>query len=299
MNISTQNNYSPAFQAYYKSSFSKQFEKTLLTGKGSQELTDKFEKMLHSKMNDKFKMGTSGMYGSVFRLDDYYVFKTYHNDKDLKSHPFQNVINEKFQGFKTYCGNILARFGKIEIMKNATKDKKKFVELANSSKQGEEAYAKSLKEFSALGQKQFDMLAQDFSHLNEIHDGNMYYMFDTHNPNNLLKIGKSLKLVDEIAVSPCENSNDIYAFLRAFIQEGGDENMKKSLFKKCILASEKENLPMESAYNFSFLRNDMDKIFKNAGIDDTFKNFYEKMTEFRSKSNHMQLVEQYLEQISK
>jgi hypothetical protein len=237
------------------------------------------------------------MYGSVFRLDDYYVFKTYHNDKELKTQPFKKALNEKFQGFKTYCGNVLARFGHIEIIANATRDKKKFVELARSSKQGEEAYAKSLKEFSTLGQKQFDMLAQDFSRLNDIHDGSLYYMFDTHNPNNLLKIGKSLKLVDEVAISPCEKPNDILAFLRAFIQEGGDPDVKKSVFKKCILASEKEKLPMDNVNKFDFLRDYMDEIFKNAGVNDTFSNFYEKMTQFRSDKNHIQLVKQYLENL--
>lgn len=297
MNSINQNNYTPSFCAYYKSSFARRFEKTLLTGQGSQELEDEFVKILQTRKNHNAQMGTPGRYGSVFRLDDYYVFKTYHTDRDLGTHPFKKTMYEKFQGFKTYCGNVLARFGKIEVIANATRDKRKFIELASSSKQGVEAYASSLREFATLSQKQFDMLAQDFSRLNKIHDGNIYYKFDTHNPNNLLKIGKSLKVVDEVAITPSPNSNDIMAILRAFIQKGGDINLKRSIFKKCILASEKEKLPMDDAYRFDFLRKYMEEIFQNAGVNDTFENFYKKMNEFRGQKNHMELVQQYLENI--
>lgn len=295
MNTINQSNYHPSFCAYYKSSFAKRLEKALATGEDAQELSDEFVKVLGSRRNDKSKMGTSGTYGSVYRLDDYYVFKTYHIDRDLKTQPFKRVFDERFQGFKTYCGNVLARFGKIEIIANATRDKRKFVELARASEQGVEAYASSLREFASLPQKQFDMLAQDFSRLNEIYDGHRFYTFDTHNPNNLLKIGKSLKLVDEISITPCEKPNDIFAFLRAFIQESGDIDTKKAVFKKCILASEKSQLPMESAHKY--ISSYMEEIFENAGVNDTFENFYTKMNEFRGQENHMELVQKYLENI--
>lgn len=295
MNIINQNNYHPSFCAYYKSSFARRFEKAIATGEGTQELSDEFVKILKTRRNEQSKMGTSGMYGSVYRLDDYYVFKTYHVDRDLKTQPFKRVFDERFQGFKTYCGNVLARFGKIEIIANATRDKRKFVELARASEQGAEAYGKSLKEFASLPQKQFDMLAQDFAKLNGIADGHLFYTFDTHNPNNLLKIGRSLKLVDEISITPCEKPNDIFAFLRAFIQEGRDTDTKKAVFKKCILASEKSQLPMESAHKY--LPSHMEEIFENAGVNDTFENFYTRMNEFRGQKNHMELVQKYLENI--
>ncbi len=295
MNSINQNNYTPSFCAYYKSSFSRRLEKTLLTGQGSQQLEDEFVRILQTKKNNRAKMGTPGMYGSVYRLDDYYVFKTYHVDKELGTHPFKKVLDERFQGFKTYVGNVLAKFGKIEVIANATRDKRKFVELARASKQGSEAYTKSLREFASLPQKQFDMLAQDFSRLNGICDGNINYKFDTHNPNNFLKIGSSLKLVDEIAITPCKEPNDIHAFLRAFIQESGDSDIKKAVFKKCILASEKEKLPMDDAHKY--MSTYMEEIFKNAGVNDTFENFYKLMTEYRNDKNHMRLVEQYLENI--
>lgn len=295
MNSINQNNYTPSFCAYYKSSFARRLEKALTTGQGSQELEDEFVRILQTKKNKRTQMGTPGMYGSVYRLDDYYVFKTYHVDRDLGTHPFKKVFDERFQGFKTYVGNVLARFGKIEIIANATRDKRKFVELARASEQGVEAYAKSLREFASLPQKQFDMLAQDFSRLNGIRDGSINYTFDTHNPNNLLKIGKSIKLVDEISITPCREPNDIYAFLRAFIQEGGDVDTKKAVFKKCILASEKKKLPMDDAHKY--LSAYMEEIFQNAGVNDNFENFYQKMIEFRTQKNHMQLVQQYLENI--
>ena len=161
MNSINQNNYTPSFCAYYKSSFARRLEKALTTGQGSQELEDEFVRILQTKKNKRTQMGTPGMYGSVYRLDDYYVFKTYHVDRDLGTHPFKKVFDERFQGFKTYVGNVLARFGKIEIIANATRDKRKFVELARASEQGVEAYAKSLREFASLPQKQFDMLRQD------------------------------------------------------------------------------------------------------------------------------------------
>lgn len=295
MNSVNRYNNTPSFQAYYKSSFSKQLEKSLATGEGIDELSDSFAKIVKSRKNSTSKMGKDGLYGGVYRLDDYYVFKIYHNDKELKTKPFRKVVINCFEDLKTYCGNVIARFGRIEIIPNATKDKKKFLELGNALENGIETYSRSIKEFATLPQKQFDMLARDFAELNIMREGNINYMFDTHNPNNLLKIGKSIKIVDEIAVTPCKDPNDIYAFLRAFIQNGGDPEAKKTVFKKCILASEKNLLPMESA--IKYFPDRMNVIFQDAGINESFENFYKTMKEYRCSEDHMKLVEKYLENI--
>ena len=132
--------------------------------------------------------------------------------------------------------------------------------------------------------------------LNGLSQGNLHYRFDTNNANNFLKVGKKIKIVDDIDITPCENPNDIYAMLRVFIQKGGDIDKKKELFKKCILACEKYQLPMESAHKY--LPKYVDEIFQNAGVKVSFDDFYKTINELRNscpdEGSRMQKVKEYL-----
>ena len=166
MEIRFQKYNSQSFQAHYKSPFSKQFEKVLHTGEGQNELIANFKKLFPEKKTAKNRIGL-GAYGSVFRIDDYYVFKVYHNQKP-ELNGFKKNENNKFDDLKTYSGKVLARIGNVEIIKNVTRDKNKFVEMAKPIDNGIPRYLKTLKEFASLPQKAFDTLAKDFQKLNEI-----------------------------------------------------------------------------------------------------------------------------------
>lgn len=295
MNSIKKDNYYPSFQSYYKSAFSKKLERVLQTGEGKEEIADDFAKFIKKKRFILEKKIGSGQYGSVYRIDDYYVFKIYHTYIPRIAPLQVNESTNIFQALKTYCGRTVAMLGNIEIKRNVTKDKNKFVQLNSARTNYEDQYNHSLAEFSSLPQRAFDNLAKDFSILNTIHSNSLFRKFDTNNPNNFIKVGKSIKIVDDIDFVSSKNPNDFFSLLKLFIRKDGNTDLKKEIFKKCIIASEKNKLPMDFCYKF--IPKVMDDLFHNADAKDSFTNFYQKMNEFRGQKNHMQLVQEYLENI--
>lgn len=302
-NISRKNQttYTPSFQAYYKSTFSKHLEQVLQTKNGEEELSKHFQKVFKTKKQASNKLG-EGANGIVYRIDDYYVFKVYkiikHNNFNFNSkYPQENI----FSNLKNYYGKVIAKFGQIEIIKNVTHNKHKFVELANPSTDGIKAYNRALKNFATLPQKAFDNLAKDFVELNKIHKPNLFYKFDTNNPNNFIKVGNSIRIVDDIDWVPSKEPNDIYSFMRIFIKEGGNINLKKQILEKCILACEKTKIPLENTYDY--LSRFMDDIFKNAGLKISFEDYYIEMQNLRNTYKNdnirMQKVKEYIEKTIK
>ena len=287
--------YSPSFQSYYKSSFSKQFEKMINTGCNKDEIINNFPGILKSRKNIKCKMG-DGSNGEVFRIDDYFVFKTYYIHKpevgEMKFYP-----DNRFKDLKVWWGKVIAKIGNIEIIRNAAKNRKDFLEMANPIDDGLSKYNYALKEFASLPQRAYDRLAGDFSILNSIQDASLYYKFDTNNPNNFVKVGKSIRIVDDIDWVPSKNSNDMFNLMRIFIKKDGDVTLKKEIFKKCVLACEKHQLPMDAV--FAYLHGFMDQIFKNAGIRSNFEAYYDLMLDLRQNCKNdkirMQKVREYVE----
>lgn len=287
----------PTFGSYYKSSFSKQLEYTLRTQNGAEKVIQEFNLVLKNKKNISSKLG-QGKYGEVFRIDDYYVFKSYFN-QEPRPDTFKPFTDNPFKDLKTYFGKVIAKIGNIEIIRNVTKNAKNFIQMANSEKEGVQAFNQALREFAVLPQQAFDNLAEDFDKLNKIRKGCSFFRFDTNNPNNFIKVGKAIRVVDDIAWEPCEKPNTFYHLLRIFAQEGGDSGLKRELFKKCALACEKYQLPLDTDYKY--LKSYVEELFRNASIKTTFEQYYQKMTELRTaqidKNTRMNLVEQYLNTI--
>lgn len=277
-NISSKNyTFSPSFQAYYKSAFSKRLEKAILTGNITQDIVSDFSDVLARKMNNKNKIG-AGNCGTVYRIDDYYVFKTYHNTVPKVDQPRLNS-DTGFDKLKTYCGKVLARIGNIEIIRNAAQNMQKLHPMAKYAEEGAAAYDKSLSEFLTIPQKAFDNIAEDFNDLNNIAHESRFYQFDTNNPNNFVKVGKKIKIVDDIGITPCKQANDICSFLHVFMQRGGDVKNKKELFKKCIIACEKYKLPIDNAHKY--MCKYMDNLFENAGVNVSYDEYYKVMKNLR------------------
>lgn len=296
MNTINQHN-SPAFGAYYKSSFSRHLEHTLRTGEKTNQVIDEFTQILKNKKNISTKIG-QGKYGEVFRIDDFYVFKSYFN-QEPNPNTFKPATDDTFKNLKTYFGQVIAKIGNIEIIRNVTKNTKNFVQMANGSKEGIQALKQSLREFESLPQEAFDRLAHDFNELNKIRKGNMFFRFDTNNPNNFIKVGRQIRVVDEIAWTPCQKPNTLYGMLRIFLQENADINLAKQLFKKCALACEKYELPIDDDYKY--LKNYMDTLFKNASINTNFEKYYQKITELRltqeNKTTRLKMINDYLDSL--
>lgn len=297
-NISSKDyTYSPSFQAYYKSSFSKRLEEAFSTGNITQDLVSVFSDVLTRKMNDKNKIG-SGAWGTVYRIDDYYVFKTYQNTVPTVGQTRLN-LDTSFDKLKSYCGKVLARIGNIEIIRNAAQNSHKLHPMAKCAEEGTLTYDKSLSEFLTLPQKAFNNIAKDFNALNNIAHESRFYQFDTNNPNNFIKVGKKIKIVDDIVITPCKQANDICSFLHIFVQRGGDIKNKKELFKKCIIACEKYKLPIDNAHKY--MCKYMDNLFENAGVNVSYDEYYKVMKNLRENcaddTLRLKRVKEYLTEI--
>ena len=160
-------------------------------------------------------------------------------------------------------------------------------------------YLRVLKEFATLPQTAFDNLAKDFQKLNNIKETNLFYRFDTNNPNNFIKVGNSIKIVDDIDWVPTEEPNDLFNLLRIFIHKEGNSEFKKEIFKKCILASEKTNLPMEAAHKY--LKRFMDEICQFANTKKSFNEIFETLTNLRKNipdtTSRLKQVEKFIEEL--
>lgn len=295
MNTINQYKSTPTFGSYYKSSFSKHLEHTLRTNEGADKVIQEFNQILKSKKNISSKIG-QGSYGEVYRIDDFYVFKSYFS-QNPKPNSFTPNTDNTFNNLKTYFGKVIARIGNIEIIRNVTKNTKNFHQMANVQKEGINAFNQALEEFATLPQQAFDRLAQDFDKLNKLKHGHIFFRFDTNNPNNFIKVGQSIRIVDDIDWTPCEKANTFYALLRIFAQKNGNASLKKELFKKCVLACEKYQLPLDTDYKY--LKKYVEELFTNANIKTSFEQHYQKMTELRNtqkdKNIRMEMVKQYLD----
>ena len=71
-------------------------------------------------------------------------------------------------------------------------------------------------------------------------------MFDCNNPNNFIKVGKKIKIIDDISttINYGNVSDMMHVFLRNYNTPDTPATlkMKKSIFKKCIIAATKNHM---------------------------------------------------------
>lgn len=239
----------------YKTSFSKKFENFMknetISAENLSDLQNSLRDVVSRKMTPKYYMG-EGRFNKVYRIDDYYVFRLNKDYQPSVQTPVKNQIPKR--NLKTYWGDILAKFGNISIVKNAIGNKKDIVNagipfelLTASPYKRKIAMIKSLKTFAKLPQGAYDKVAKDFVELNKQSDGYRRH-FDCNNPNNFIKVGKQIKIVDDI--SETYHSPDCYDMLKVFMKDynvpmsKNIKKLKRVIFQKCIIASSKAGLEL-------------------------------------------------------
>lgn len=217
--------------------------------------------------NIKSKMLGEGFHEKVFSIDDKYVLKYKQNQRPvLGTFSFNpREVGIDLGDLKSYFGKILMRFGDVKILRNVSSNgehipagiprmmfgkfpKEKLIDYYNKE---------YLPTFARLPQRSFDRIAKDFACLNS--KSKYYYglEFDTHNPNNIVLVGKStLRIVDDINEVIDEEPNTVSGLLDIFLKRANtcmlapktEENrsLRLELFKKVILAGEKYELPLSS-----------------------------------------------------
>lgn len=248
--------YKPSFLGY-KTVFTRALDEVILNKKPLEEveqnLLEKFNVLL--KRLQKGKSMGSGIEGSVYRIDEKYVLKSPY---DLSSSPMNVQINKN--NLKNICpnyyGDEVAKIGDYQILKNANPSNKS-ASIGTSFEPSEKEILNYnniyLPQCAKLPQKAFDDLAKSLSALNESKLG----VFDLINPNNVMLNKKSFKIID--GVFPDTGKNTFSKMIDTLLKKytvGIYTDYKKELvpirkeiLKKCIIASEKNNLPLKNSEN--------------------------------------------------
>ena len=237
----------------YKTSFSKKFENFMknetMSAENLSDLQNSLREVVSRKMTPKYYIG-EGRFNKVYRIDDYYVLRLNKDYSPSVRKPMK--ISQIAQNLKTYCGNVIAKFGNVSIVKNAIGNNKDTVSagipfelLTASPYKRKLAMIKSLKTFAKLPQSAYDKVAKDFAELNKQSKG-YGLKFDCYNPNNFIKVGNQIKIVDDIYEG--FSRHDCSDMLNVFMKEynlpmsKNTNKLKRTIFKKCILAASKNNL---------------------------------------------------------
>ena len=255
---SIQSNNNVSFYGY-KTKFSKDLEHFIAKKRPSEydsfELKNKMSELVEKRVNDKYFIG-EGKSNKVYRIDDYYIMRFNKYSKPYVSKPVKESKNED-KGLKTYFGDVLVRFGNIKIIKNAMAGKKDTVEAgmpfnllkSNNMKLKNVSIKKSVSEFATLPQSAYDKIANDFNTLNKNSKG-YHRKFDCQNPNNFIKVGKQIRIVDDIdnGLEAHDTADMLNVFIREYDTKITDKetiNQRKQIFSKCILASVKNDLEIK------------------------------------------------------
>lgn len=243
----------------YKTKFSKDLERFIAKKRPSEsdsfELKNKMSELVEKRVNDKYFVG-EGKSNKVYRIDDYYIMRFNKYSKPYVSKPIKEKASEDI-GLKAYFGDVLVRFGNIKIIKNAMAGKKDTVEAgmpfnllkSNNMKLKNTAIKRSVSEFVTLPQSAYDKVASDFNTLNKNSKG-YHRKFDCYNPNNFIKVGKQIRIVDDIedGLEAHDTADMLNVFIREYDTKITDKetiNQRKQIFSKCILASVKNNLEIK------------------------------------------------------
>ena len=305
------NIYSPSFCGYH-SEFGKKLNRYLnepvydtVEEKG---IVDVFSKIVAKKMSPANEMGR-GCHGTVYAIDDDYVFKIANRAKPLIG-TISIIKDEAVKNLKTYYGNVIARIGNMEIMKNAFKSKDilpaglpmRWMPRVEKLEYYNTIY---LKRFVELPQSAYDKVAEDFKTLNSLGKE-----FDTKNPNNFTADGDEIKIVDEISDAYDTNPNTLAKLFKVFINSYDVSqtaefdylavSRRKDLIKKLILASEKAELPFYCNMND---RAEIKLAFDLCDCPEGFSNIQRTLMDYRRKypdmNMRLQKISEFLDEYNK
>lgn len=286
--------------------------------KVSEQILKKLEKIARTLVetkdaNDHINEGRDSI---VMRLTDEYVAKIPRGNSLLPNERFWLMENPLNKQLKTWYGGTVAKLGDIEILKNA--DPKRIAQpIGAPYKSPDFEFVKTyykekcVPKLVAMPQEAFDEIAMDFKILNDMKTLDSYsYMFDTMNPNNFLLVGDKIKITDDIDEVSSKNPNDLSEMLSVFLLKNHysghcepDNSLveaRKNILKKCVLASEKAELPINytdySARDINKAAALIGKPSQGKAIADNLKFFRNTIPDMTKRLNS---VEEYLDKLFK
>lgn len=273
------------------------FSQTIDTFIKKESISEKEEKNLITYFTDKLNEWISGgIFGSgehntIYRIEDgKYLLKVPRNAKpNIDKITIEQ--NETAKSLKTYRGHTVANFGNVSILKNAGRDKDLipagYAGTSNNMHEMIKYYNEVyLPKFSSLPQSSFDDVAADFAMLNKSN-----YTFDTINPNNFqARSDGKIVVLDDLEKSGEYKPNSLSKLFRVFtnsithdVQAEYDllaVGNRRNLFKKIILASEKNELPYGSSMSD---REELNLAMRLCNFEEPFSEVQRTLTDYRRK----------------
>ena len=233
----------------------------------------------------------NGRESKVYRISDNYVVKIKRGIKPTSAIHFidrTTLPNSKFQNLDFYYGAPIIKLGKAEILKNASSSdalccgidyNKQFGILEEIKKYEDVIIPKT----ASLPQASYDEFAKGLNDLNRLSSDSLfvksYYTPDIRNPNNIIISDNKFKLVDKFDKTLYEEPNSVYTMLEPLLIRLSPEKIASyneqlepkriEILKKTLIASEKNNLPLDSLLKYpssNFVLSDIIRLKANKNV---------------------------------
>lgn len=274
----------------YKSQFSEHLEDRLASKPNFKEdalLTDDFKKVFYNHYSKEYYIG-SGSFNKVYKLDDFYVIRipnNYDKKKIFFKRPRSVYKNRLVPNLSCYYGNVIAKFGDIQILQNAFGDKSFVVggvlpldDYKSRLEYFENVYLPS---FAELPQTAYNNLAKDIKFLNE--NG---YSYDMINPNNFIKVDDEIRVVDDLTNSAKSISSTTPLTCMLLQNACSFINLKQTdymhmqtIIKKSIIAMQNMDLDWNIKNKLSFYSD----VLNSADIDVSISEIYDAVKDLKDE----------------
>lgn len=259
----------------------------------------KFHKVLSAALPDLMvpeNFVNNGRASKVYRISDRYVAKIrrgYYPENAVHAYNTISLPSKKFRSLDFYYGEPVVKIGKVEILRNATPNENHIccgTSYRCDGLVGRSELARYESEFlpicSEVPQESYDNLAANLRKLNGLTCRSVLgkkktYVPDIVNPNNLLISDNRFVLVDELETVPFKNPNSVFTMLEPLLirlnpEKEASKNeslrgVRKNIFKKVLIASEKHGLPLDSPIKYEYSEWTLGDILGDSNILDTVK----------------------------
>ena len=251
----------------------------------------KFHKIINALLPDIMTQENfinKGRESKVFKISDKYVAKVkrgYDADSAIHFYNYTKLPDQRFNQLDIYYGEPVIKLGNTDILKNATPSNDfmccgtSYRGVKGATIDEIEQYEKNyIPKCANIPQESYDKFAIGLAQLNKIHDikpnlSKVYYTPDIINPNNILISNNEFKIVDKLDKIKQKEPNTLFTMLEPLLIRLSPEsfadfneniiNERNEIYKKCLIASVKANLPMESNIKYPYSDYCLNNILKN------------------------------------
>lgn len=232
-----------------------------------------------------------GRESKVYKISDKYVAKVkrgFYAKDAVKFYNMTHLPDKRFSSLDFYYGEPVIRLGNTEILKNATPTND-FICCGTSYRGAHSATLDEIQNYenifvpkcAALPQESYDKFAKGLAELNKISTRKMnlskvYYTPDIINPNNILISDNDFKIVDKLDKTNQKEPNTLFTMLEPLLLRLSPESYarfnekllqpRNEIFKKCLIASEKAQLPIENSLKYEFSDYYLGDILRNNNV---------------------------------